>query len=310
MRSIEVRRRMGEADIAAVSELLHVAALADGHLPLGDHQWIDLVQGGREGFAGFVARQSDHPHPVGYAQLSRGRDSWSVEYVVDPHHRAEEEQAIGSELLRAALAEVSRRGGGHVHLWVPKPRPVQDVLLGSLGFARGRELYQMRRQLPADPPPSELRTRPFRPGVDEAAWLEVNNRAFEWHPEQGGWTEETLKAREAEPWFDPAGFLLAEEGGRLIGFCWTKVHPSANPALGEIYVIATDPSAQGRGLGRALVLAGLDYLARLGLTTGMLYVDATNERALKLYRDLGFEIDHVDRAYVVDVPATDDPASR
>jgi len=293
---------MGEADVAAVCELLHVAALADGHLPLGDHQWIDLVQGGREGFAGFVARETGHPHPVGYAQLSRGRDSWSVEYVVDPHHRADEEHAIGAELLRAALLEVERRGGGHVHLWVPKPRPAQDELLVSLGFSRGRELYQMRRPLPAEPPPADFRTRAFRPGADEAAWLEVNNRAFEWHPEQGGWTEETLAAREAEPWFDPEGFLLAEEDGRLLGFCWTKVHANADPALGEIYVIATDPAARGRGLGRSLVLAGLDYLAGRRLEVGMLYVDATNAPALRLYRELGFDVDHVDRAYVLDVP--------
>lgn len=304
MRSIEVRRRLGEADVAAVCELLHVAAIADGHLALGDHQWIDLVQGGREGFAGFVATETGHPHPVGYAQLSRGRDSWSVEYVVDPHHRAEEEQAIGTELLRAALAEVGRLGGGHVHLWVPKPRTVQDELLLRLGFSRGRALFQMRRPLPADPPPPELRTRPFRPGVDEDAWLELNNRAFDWHPEQGGWTKETLAAREAEPWFDPEGFLLTEEQGRLVGFCWTKVHASADPALGEIYVIATDPDVRGRGLGRALVLAGLAHLAGRGLRVGMLYVDATNAPALRLYQDLGFAVDHVDRAYVIDVPRT------
>lgn len=294
--------------MAAVCELLHVAALADGHLPLGDHQWIDLVQGGREGFAGFVARESGHPHPVGYAQLSRGRDSWSVEYVVDPHHRAEEERAISTELLGAALVEVGRRGGGHVHLWVPKPRPVQEELLVDLGFSRGRELFQMRRPLPAEAPPPDFRTRPFRPGADEAAWLEVNNRAFEWHPEQGGWTEETLAAREAEPWFDPEGFLLAEDQGRLVGFCWTKVHANADPALGEIYVIATDPEVRGSGLGRSLVLAGLAYLAGRSLQVGMLYVDATNAPALRLYRDLGFAVDHVDRAYVVDVPPAEDRA--
>ncbi len=72
----------------------------------------------------------------------------------------------------------------------------------------------------------ELETRPFRPGLDEEAWLVVNNRAFDWHPEQGGWDTSTLKARESQPWFDPEGFLLHEEGSprRLAGFCWTRVH--------------------------------------------------------------------------------------
>jgi mycothiol synthase len=298
---VEVKRQMGRGDIAAVSELLQVAETADGHSPLGEHQWLDLVHGGREGFAGLVAWEPNHGHPVGYAQVSRGPSNWALEFVVDPHHRVPG-NTIGLDLVTSALDIVRREGGGHVHLWVNKPRPEHDEIAAATGLQRGRELYQLRRPLPVDEK-WELTTRPFRPGADDESWLAVNNRAFHWHPEQGGWDLATLKAREAEPWFDPEGFLLHEEDGRLAGFCWTKVHAAHEPPLGEIYVIAVDPDWQGTGLGRRLVLAGLDHLARRGLTVGMLYVDATNKPALKLYVDLGFEIDHIDRAYVVDVPA-------
>jgi mycothiol synthase len=302
---IERKQWFAKAEIAAVGELLAAATAADDHAPLDEHAWLDLVAGGREGVAGLVAWEGDHPHPVGYAQVTRGGGSWAIEYVVDPHHRVPG-NAIGDDLLRAAAAVISEGGGGHVHLWVSRPGPLSDRATATIGLRPGRALYQMRRALPveadlADPDP--LPTRPFVPGRDEDAWLEVNNRAFDWHPEQGGWDLATIKQRESEPWFDPAGFLLHEEDGRLLGFCWTKIHADHDPRLGEIYVIAVDPAATRHGLGRRLVLAGLDHLARAGIAVGTLYCDATNARAVKLYVDLGFTVNHIDQAYVGDIPA-------
>jgi mycothiol synthase len=288
-------------DVAAVSELLDVAAASDGHRPLGEHQWLDLVQGGRRGFAGLVAWEEGHDHPVGYAQLTRGTASWALEYVVDPHHRVTDGRAIGTELLEAAIGIVKNEGGGHVHLWVPKPTPLHDELANAAGLQRGRDLLQMRRSLPVAETWALEPLRAFVPGQDEEAWLEVNNRAFARHPEQGEWDIATVKEREAEAWFDPSGFLLYEPEGILAGFCWTKVHADTDPPLGEIYVIAVDPAFHGNGLGRALVLAGLDHLATKGLTTAMLYVDSDNAPAVKLYRDLGFKVDHIDRAYTGDL---------
>jgi mycothiol synthase len=298
---LEIKRQMDPDDVAAVSELLDLAEAADGHRPLGDHRWLDLAQGGRQGYAGLVAWEPGHEHPVAYAHVARGELSWAVELVIDPHHRYEALD-IGPEMLQAALDVIAHDGGGHVHLWVYKPTDAHDRIADGAGLQRGRDLHQMRVGLPLDGT-GDVEVRPFRPGEDEKAWLEVNNRAFEWHPEQGGWVLDTLLEREREPWFDPEGFLLHERDGRLAGFCWTKVHDDHKPPLGEIYVIAVDPDFHGLGLGRRLVLAGLDSLHRRGLTTGMLYVDASNTPAVGLYESLGFTVHHVDRAYVGDVGA-------
>lgn len=178
------------------------------------------------------------------------------------------------------------------------------------GLRRVRLLHQMRRPLPLEDELREatrpIRVRAFRPSdpADVEGFLRVNNRAFDWHPEQGGWDADTLASKVREDWFDPAGFLVHEgDDGRIDGFCWTKVHPPGHtrptdPPLGEIFVIAADPSAHGTGLGRALVVAGLDHLAAIGMTVAMLYVEADNEPAVSLYRRLGFEVDHSDAAYL------------
>jgi mycothiol synthase len=308
MHRIEIKTQLGRGDVDAVRGLLDAATAADAHAALDEHAWLDLVQGGREGFASLVAWEDGHDHPVGYAQVTRGAGSWALEFVVDPHHRVPG-NTIGLDLVRQAAQVIASEGGGHVHMWVNQPRPEHDRIAAAIGLSPGRVLYQMRRPLPVEddlrtPAPAGFTTRTFRVGVDEDAWLEVNNRAFHWHPEQGGWDRATLEQREAEPWFDPAGFLLHDDAdGHLDGFCWTKVHKDTDPPLGEIYVIAVDPARRDRtpGLGRQLVIAGLDYLHGRGLTVGMLYVDATNAPAVKLYIDLGFVINHLDQAYVGDI---------
>lgn len=166
-----------------------------------------------------------------------------------------------------------------------------DTMAAQARLVLVREVLQLRCRLPA-PAPAPLSLRAFRAGEDDDAFVAVNNRAFEWHPDQSGWTADELHAAEAEPWFDPDGFLLHERGGRLAGFCWTKVHPATpnEPALGEIYVIAVDPDFQGLGLGRSLTLAGLRHLSEAGLEHGMLHVESGNDVARALYVDIGFTL--------------------
>jgi mycothiol synthase len=306
LRTLEVKRQLDSDDLEAVRKLLEVAERADGHQAVDEHRWLDMAQGGRKSFAGLVAWESGHHHPVGYTQVSRGHRSWALDMVIDPHHRLHA-ASIGPEMLRAAIEVIAVEGGGHVHLWVFQPTPIHDEMAAAIGLRQGRDLLQMRRSLPIEADAPDLALRPFRPGEDEQRWLEVNNRAFEWHPEQGGWDSATLGERLREPWFDPEGFLLHERDGRLAGFCWMKVHPDHHPPLGELYVVAVDPDFQGLGLGRALVVAGLHWLkSQRGLDATMLYVDAAHQRAVGLYQSLGFSVDHLDRAYVGDVAARSD----
>ena len=196
------------------------------------------------------------------------------------------------QVLAAALAELDDDAGAQ--LWIREVAPGDDAAAHRHGFVPYRDLWQLRCRLPAEP--SGLPTRAFTlDDLDE--FVEVNNRAFHWHPEQGGLTAADVRSRMAEPWFDAAGFRLHHRDGRLAGFCWTKVHADHDPPLGEIYVIAVDPDFAGRGLGRPMTLAGLEWLSGRGLTAGMLYVESDNHPANAVYRRIGFEHHHTDRAY-------------
>lgn len=290
-------------DIAIVRDLLRDAEHADGHRPLSDHLWLDLVDGGRAGFAGLVAWEPGHGHPVAYAQISRGHDSYSVELVVHPHHRYEM-HLLGPELLQAAINEVSEHGGGHIHWWVFEPTISHRQVAEQVGLRPGRVLHQMRRSLPLSAADARLQlpVRAFVPGRDEAEWLRVNNRAFAHHPEQGGWDMNTLSSRMSQPWFDPAGFVIHDVDGRMAGFCWTKVDVDLDPTLGEIYVIAVDPDFHGLGLGKRMVVSGLQNMSERGIETAMLYVDAGNVAAMAMYESLGFETHRTDQAFVGDIP--------
>jgi mycothiol synthase len=305
VRCLEIKREMGDEDIAHVTELLDAATRADGRRPLSDHLYLDLVGGGHDGFAGLIAIEPGHEHPVAYAQISKGNENHVFELVVHPHHRYEM-ATIGPELIEAALDTVRVGGGGEVNWWVFEPTSAHRKLADDAGMSQTRTLFQMQRSLPADRH-ATVATRSFVPGVDDEAWLYVNNRAFANHAEQGGWTIETFCQRQQEPWFDPEGFRMHERDGRLAGFCWTKIHPGEgdhNESLGEIYVVAVDPDFHGVGLGSEMTLAGLDHLAKQSIGAALLYVDARNESAVAMYHRLGFEVRATNAAFTTHV----DPA--
>jgi len=205
-------------------------------------------------------------------------------------------ERLGDDLADA-LAAAGATGAAQV--WLLDVRDGDDDTLATVDLVPYRDLLQMRCDLPAEP--ARIDTRAFDPECDADAFIEVNNRAFAWHPEQSGMDRHRLASAMSEPWFDADGFRLHEIDGRLAGFCWTKIHPGRpernEPALGEIYAIAVDPDFHGRGLGGPMTRAGLDWLAAQGLTVGMLYVESDNDAAVRTYERIGFERHATNRAY-------------
>jgi mycothiol synthase len=295
--------RLSAVEISDVLALADAAGKADGVYPLSEDGVLRVRHSGEAAAGGdpapvhLLSTAADGLAGYAYLDLSDSEGP-SGELVVHPRHRL---RGHGTALLGAALQAA---GGRPTRFWAHGDEPGARAFAEKNGFVRDRVLWQMRRSLAEPLPdlalPPGVTLRGFRPGHDDAAWLGVNSRAFAHHPEQGRWSEHDLRLRFDEPWFDPAGFLLAVDiEDTLLGFHWTKVHPAegGEPAIGEIYVLGVDPGGHRRGLGAALSVAGLRHLADLGLADAMLYVDESNVAAVALYRRLGFDIYATDVSY-------------
>ncbi|HMC71220.1 MAG TPA: mycothiol synthase [Mycobacteriales bacterium] len=294
---IETRARLSPEEVSAVVRLVDDVTDVDGVRPLSEHVMLHLRYGGDDRARNFLLRAGDDI--AGYAHLDTtdAVQGASAELAVSPRHRG---HGYGRQLVEAVVHEASDRTS--LRLWAHGNASGAAELARTMGFKRERVLWQMRRSLFAPVPqpqwPDGVTVRTFRVGADEQAWLQVNNAAFAQHPDQGTWTLDDLRMREREPWFDADGFFLAENGDGLVGFHWTKVHGAghsgghghehAHDPIGEVYVVGVDPSMQGKGLGPALTLRGLQHLRAHGLSQCMLYVDESNTNAIRTYERLGF----------------------
>jgi mycothiol synthase len=293
---LKIAERLTSAEVAGVLNLVRLATEEDGVAPLSEHVMLHLRYGGDQQARNVLLTEG--ASIVGYAHLDPTDPvaGPSGELVIHPEHRRRQ---LGLTLVRALVAEA---GGRQLRLWAHGDLPAASRLAASAGFERVRALWQMRRSLQAHLDRPELAdgitVRTFVIGQDEDVWTALNRRAFVSHPEQGAWTRTDLDLREQEPWFNPAGFFLAERAGKLVGFHWTKIHGQdgedsgetghEHQAIGEVYVVGVDPGERGSGLGRALTLVGLHYLRSRGLFQVMLYVDESNTPAIRLYQSLGF----------------------
>ena len=291
--STEVFKQLNSADVERVSQLLSKATSVDGVRPLSEHAWLHL-HSSESGLhiLGFLNDEFSAYAHVGITDLV---DGTSTEFVVSPAAR---NQGLGRAMVERAL-ELSP--DGRLRLWAHGATVEAQSFADSIGYLLNRSLWQMRRSLfaplPASQIPQGVRIRTFDPLTDIPGVLAINARAFTDLPDQGSWSEHDITVRLSESWFNADGFFIAvdSQSEAIIGFHWTKVHGSglhgsdhSHEAIGEVYVLAVDPTHRVPGLGRALTTYGLTYLRELGLRQAMLYVDSSNERGISLYEGLGF----------------------
>jgi mycothiol synthase len=299
MHHIELVSQLGTQHMEQLPRLLDAATRADGHEPLGEHKFLRLQRGDDLSMA-ILAFEGEalegYAHTVTYGEGDDRRAS--CELVVEPAVRR---RGIGRMLLAQAVETARDKGAQQLDLWAYNDTAASQSLAAEFGFEPARRLLHLHRHMRTAPPPQRVAgasVRAVRPGVDDEAWLELNNRIFAAHPENGSWTLDDLRARMAQPWFRPDDVIMLEVGGALAGFCWLKVDDRAGEGrVGEVYVIGTAPECQGRGLGRYLLACGLARLREREAAAAAIYVDQSNEAAVALYTSNGFHYHHVDVCY-------------
>jgi mycothiol synthase len=141
--------------------------------------------------------------------------------------------------------------------------------------------------------PEGYQKRTFVPGQDERTSVELENACFadEWEftPSVVGEFEGFVRS----PSFRADGVIYATHQGQVVGECWSwmQVEQRSVPAAerrGDIWCLCVHPQHRRRGLGRALLLAGVQWLRQQGATAARLGVDGANEKAKRLYESAGF----------------------
>lgn len=200
-------------------------------------------------------------------------------------------KGVGRALVRQAVEHSAALGVDALHIEAGERNDALQRLLTSEGFEIVKQYWQMRWQgdnAPSVRLPSGFAARSLLQGEDEAALTFLQNTAF---GENWGFspnTVEQISARVEQNIGGPESILFITDEGKPAAYNWTMFSADgANPS-GVISMTGVHPNYRGRGLGRAVVAAGIAYLVDRGAAHVDLEVDSDNTPARELYLKLGF----------------------
>ena len=214
------------------------------------------------------------------------------------------QSARGQGIGRSLLARLERRAseaGVAVHqVNVHDSNTRLRSFMDAAGYRQIRTFNELKyRPAPAylegdyRPLPSGVSMRPFVPGDDEQALADLQNAAFEGSFGFAPNTAEQIAGYVAMRG-DPGDILIAEDdaSGEVIGYIWTSVSAGTAESAetsGMIEMTGVRPDRRGRGIGSAVIAAGMRHLRERGAGVISLEVDDENVSARRIYRDLGFK---------------------
>jgi len=175
------------------------------------------------------------------------------------------------------------------------------------GYEVVRQFGRMQRSLltpfPAPQFPEGFVVRTSQGETDAECWVEMYNQTFIDHWEFHPMTVEVYKARLQRPIYQPdLDWVAIAPEGTFAAFATCGIAEKANVRTGRqegwVNILGTRRGFRRQGLGRAMLLTGMQALKNSGMTTALLGVDADNQnQARKLYESVGFEWVHTFLSY-------------
>jgi mycothiol synthase len=110
-----------------------------------------------------------------------------------------------------------------------------------------------------------LTVRRFVEGEDEAAWLRVQNKAYQEYEDARPDTMEDMELSKKTPNFDSAGMFIAELDGNPVGVANAFVDKYRSEKVGSLRVLGVVPECRRRGIGRHLLETAIESLRERGI---------------------------------------------
>lgn len=198
------------------------------------------------------------------------------------------------EVYSALLSEVVKdvKEMDKVFLFVPLENKELSNKIEKLHFEIERYVFLLIKEiteLPSINLPEGYSIRKFQPDKDEYDWCNIRNTAFSTlKGNSTPITPDMVQKQLLKPDYLEGGLLLLLHNNHPVGIIrGSKDDYEGEPAM-NIGPFAILPAYQGKGLGRQLLRAALDFAHKTNYKKAVLCVNAENERAKELYLKEGF----------------------
>jgi len=209
-----------------------------------------------------------------------------------------ETQILTWALLRTPEISCERGFPVKLHVTAREDQAELMALLKDYGFTIERYSLRMARilteRMSVPHFPEGFTLNHLQGQRDAAAWVELYNQTFvnHWnHHDSSVWA---VEHRLISPNYHPELDLITiAPDGTFAAFCYCSIYLEGNVSgrqnEGWIVYLGTRPGFRHLGLGRAMLLAGLQRLKAFSMDTALLGVDFENSTgAMHLYESVGF----------------------